>query len=37
MGHLLQPVGNGPHRDIAAQSWRGPEKVAATPDAGLRG
>ena len=27
MGGLLQPVGNGPHHDIAAQSWRvGPKK-----------
>ena len=27
MGGLLQPVGNGPHHDIAAQSWRvGPKE-----------
>ena len=28
MGDFLQPVGNGPHHDIAAQSWRvGPKKL----------
>ncbi len=27
MGDFLQPVGNGPHHDIAAQSWRvGPKE-----------
>ena len=28
MGDFLQPVGNGPHHDIAAQSWRvGPKEL----------